>query len=213
MEKHIRGTNLESNGWLYVKNKCCNQHSVGLLAYVCGSVQLSTWLMSTKWKFLFSFWAFVLFPSLSWWWSHILCLWCTTFPPHLPSRIGTEHRDSVAVTFPCQQAADADWGNVEIFVGFGHFGLVQEKGDGTHAEWSRNCEYITKAECRKISLSWFLISPSEMREQYSNRSLSTLLSDLAFHGIHNFKRSLMTVKLGFYLGKTLKESTYWNKVK
>lgn len=34
MRKYIRGTNLQSNGWLYVKNKCCNQHSVGLLAYV-----------------------------------------------------------------------------------------------------------------------------------------------------------------------------------
>lgn len=93
-------------------------------------------------------------------------------------------------------------------MGFGHFGLVQEKGGGTHAEWSRHCEHMTRAECRKISLSWFLISPSEMREQYSDQSLSTLLSDLAFHGIRNFKSSLMTVKLGFYLGKTLKESTY-----
>lgn len=42
--------------WLLIlKNKCCNQHSVGLLAYFCGSVQLSKWLMRTKCLFFFFF--------------------------------------------------------------------------------------------------------------------------------------------------------------
>lgn len=119
--------------------------------------------MNTKWKFFFffffpSFWAFVPFLSLSWWWSPILCLCCFA---HLPGLTGTKHRDGSGLVVAFPQLQTTGWGNEKLCVGIGCFGPLRWKRRGWHM-----CRpvCIQKLDVEETSLSWSLMSPSAMRK-------------------------------------------------